>query len=73
MLRSCLTARYGPTSIVVVDKVDKKAVVRDVAVPDDSNVRKKEHEKTRETPGSERAAGDVGREDISDPNGHWSP
>lgn len=52
--------------------MDKTAVVRDVAVLDDSNVRKEEHQKTRETPGSERAAGDVGREDISDPKGHWS-
>lgn len=51
MLRSCGTARYGPTSIVVVDKVDKKAVASDVAVPDDSNVRKKEHEDLEKHPG----------------------
>ncbi|MGZ7254081.1 hypothetical protein ACXWO5_10720, partial [Streptococcus pyogenes] len=31
--------------IVVVDKQKKTAVVIDVAVPNDSNIRKKEHEK----------------------------
>lgn len=36
----------------MVEKVDKKDVVIDVAVPSDSNIRKKEHGK--EMPGSER-------------------
>ncbi|KAF7666275.1 hypothetical protein LDENG_00113730, partial [Lucifuga dentata] len=31
--------------VVVVDKEQKRAVVIDVAVPADSNIRKKEHEK----------------------------
>ena len=31
--------------IVVVDKSEKTAVVLDVAIPSDNNIRKKEHEK----------------------------
>ncbi len=31
--------------IVLIDKQQKKAVVIDVAIPSDSNIRKKEHEK----------------------------
>ena len=33
--------------IVVVDKLQKKAVLTDVAIPSDSNIKKKEHEKPR--------------------------
>lgn len=31
--------------LILVDKEDKKAVVADVAVPRDGNIRKKEHDK----------------------------
>lgn len=53
---------------VVLDKVDKNAVVIDVAVQNNSNIRKEEHE-TGEIPGSDRSAvEDVESEDNS---GHW--
>lgn len=54
--------------IVMVDKVDKSVVI-DVAVPNYSNIKKKEHGK--ESPGSERAAGEkVGSENNRGPCGH---
>lgn len=54
---------------VMVDKVDQKSVVIDVAVPNYSNIKKKEREK--ESPGSERTAGEkVGSEDNRGPCGH---
>lgn len=50
---------------VVLDKVDKNAVVIDVAVQNNNNIRKEEHE-TGEIPGSDRSAvEDVESEDNS--------
>ena len=37
--------------IVVVDKQEKKAVMVDVAITSDSNIRKKEHEKLKKYQG----------------------
>ncbi|KAF7645372.1 hypothetical protein LDENG_00205860, partial [Lucifuga dentata] len=40
-----------PDMVVVVDKEQKRAIVTDVAVPADSNIRKKEHEKIQKYQG----------------------
>lgn len=40
-----------PLDIVMVEKVDRKVAVMDVAVPNGSNIRKKKHEKWEEYPG----------------------
>lgn len=45
---SCWTTNQ---TIVVVDKEQKTAVVKNVSIPADSNIREKEHEKTKKYQG----------------------
>ena len=61
------------TDNVVVDKLDKKEVLMHVAIPSDSNIRKKEHGKLRIYQGAERGAGKaVGSKSISGTSGNRS-
>ncbi|CAI5667744.1 unnamed protein product [Oreochromis niloticus] len=51
--------------IVVVDKQEKTAVVIDVAVPNDSNIRKKEHEKLEKYQGLREELEKMWREKVT--------
>uniref|UniRef100_A0A8C5DHN0 PiggyBac transposable element-derived protein domain-containing protein n=1 Tax=Gouania willdenowi TaxID=441366 RepID=A0A8C5DHN0_GOUWI len=56
--------------IVVVDKEQRKAVVVDIAIPSDFNIRKKEHEKLEKYQGP-GVGENLEGEGISGARGHW--
>ncbi|KAF7642433.1 hypothetical protein LDENG_00258010 [Lucifuga dentata] len=56
--------------MMVVDKQQKRAVVIDVAVPADSNIRKKEHQKIQKYQGLRGTGTDMEGEVQSGPTGN---
>ncbi|KAF7649567.1 hypothetical protein LDENG_00139430 [Lucifuga dentata] len=58
--------------MVVIDKEQKRAVVIDVAVPADSNVRKKEHEKIKKYQELKEELERTWKLKSKCPSGNWS-